>query len=316
MRKCIDEGMLQTWFDGELDANKAADVASHLHDCIHCAEAVRTLEAENLIVSRGLAEFGEAVPTERLRQRVMSAAAVAAALRGRPYSAGQQLLDNVRSARGVATECHPYKAASGLRGTMVPATNRTNRSVVNSVRNLLPFLSFRVVAYASVAAAILIAGIFLAANSRKERSAPSAGKANPKEVVAPRPQTSPEPPREVVAGGPPKILASPRPKPSRKHRASDRASEPDAMSLAWIENQYQKAFPKLNEAIKAQAPLPPSLRVEYEYNLALIDNDIITTRVNAKKNPKDPLATQFMLAAYQSKIDLMNQVAQARVSEQ
>ena len=88
------------------------------------------------------------------------------------------------------------------------------------------------------------------------------------------------------------------------------------MSLAWVESQYQKAFPKLNEAIKAQAPLPPSLRVEYEYNLALIDNDIITTRQIARKNPKDPLATQFMLAAYQSKIDLMNQVAQARVSEQ
>lgn len=88
------------------------------------------------------------------------------------------------------------------------------------------------------------------------------------------------------------------------------------MSLAWLESQYQKAFPKLNEAIKAQAPLPPSLRVEYEYNLALIDNDIITTRQIARTNPKDPLATQFMLAAYQSKIDLMNQFAQARVSEQ
>src|SRR5438445_2186688 len=106
-----------------------------------------------------------------------------------------------------------------------------------------------------------------------------------------------------LAGGPLKTPAPPRPKPSRKRRAS----EPDAMSLAWLESQYQKAFPKLNEAIKAQAPLPPSLRVEYEYNLALIDNAIITTRQIARKNPQDPLATQFMLAAYQSKIDLMNQ---------
>ena len=271
MRKCIDEGMLQAWFDHELDANTAADVAAHLHGCIHCVEAARTLEVENLIVSQGLsAEFGEAVPTERLRQRVEAAVA-------------------------------------GLQVTTVPATNR---SLVNTVRNLFP--SFRVVAYASIAAAILIAGIFLAVNLRKERSAPSAGNVNPKEVVAPIPQTSPETPREVVAGGPSKTPAPPRPKPSRKRRAS----EPDAMSLAWLESQYQKAFPKLNEAIKAQAPLPPSLRVEYEYNLALIDNEIITTRQIARTNPKDPLATQFMLAAYQSKIDLMNQFAQARVSEQ
>lgn len=274
MRKCIDEGMLQAWFDDELDANTAADVAAHLHDCIHCAEAARTLEVENLIVSQGLsAVFGEAVPTERLRQRVEAAVA-------------------------------------GLQVATLPTTSRTNRSVVNAVRNLFP--SFRVVAYASIAAAILIAGIFLAVNLRKERSAPSAGNVYPKEVVTPGPQTSPEPPREVVAGGPSKTPAPPRPKPSRKRRAS----EPDAMSLAWLESQYQKAFPKLNEAIKAQAPLPPSLRVEYEYNLALIDNDIITTRQIARTNPKDPLATQFMLAAYQSKIDLMNQFAQARVSEQ
>jgi hypothetical protein len=271
MRKCIDEGMLQAWFDDELDANTAADVAAHLHGCIHCVEAARTLEVENLIVSQGLsAEFDEAVPTERLRQRVKAAVA-------------------------------------GLQVTTVPTTNR---SLVNAVRNLFP--SFRLVAYASIAAAILIAGIFLAVNLRKERSAPAVGNVNPKEVVAPGPQTSPELPREVLAGGPSKTPAPPRPKPSRKRRAS----EPDAMSLAWLESQYQKAFPKLNEAIKAQAPLPPSLRVEYEYNLALIDNSIITTRQIARKNPQDPLATQFMLAAYQSKIDLMNQFAQARVSEQ
>ena len=88
------------------------------------------------------------------------------------------------------------------------------------------------------------------------------------------------------------------------------------MSLAWQEQQYRRAFAQLNEAIKAQAPLTPSLRVEYEYNLAMINHDIIRTRQIARNNPKDPLAAQSMLAAYQSKIDLMNQVAQARLPEQ
>jgi len=214
MIKCIDEGTLQAWFDDELDANTAANVAAHLHACIHCAEAAQTLEVENLIVSQGLsAEFGEAVPTERLRQRVEAAVAK-------------------------------------LNVTTVPATNR---SLVNVVRNFFP--SFRVVAYASIAAAMLIAGVFLVVNLRTERPAPSAGNVNPKQVVAPgspapSPQ-SPEPQREVVAVEPSKTPAPPRPKAFRKRRAS----EPDAMSLAWLESQYQKAFPKLNEAIKAQAPL-------------------------------------------------------------
>ena len=88
------------------------------------------------------------------------------------------------------------------------------------------------------------------------------------------------------------------------------------MSLAWQENQYRNAFSQLNEAIKAQAPLGPSLRFEYEYNLALIDSAIVSTREIAHKNPKDPLAAQSMRDAYQSKMDLMNQIAQARFPEQ
>ena len=272
MRKCIDEGTLQAWFDGELDANAAADVAAHLHSCVDCGEAARTLEAENLMLSQGLsAEFAETVPTERLRERVKSA------------------------------------VASELQGRTVPAVNG---SWVDSVRNLFP--SFRSVAYASVAAAILIAGIFLAVNLRKEPSAPSAGKVQPTEVVAPIPQTTPEPPRDAVASGPSRTLAPPRAKPSR----SRKTSEPDTMSLAWQEQLYRKAFAQLGEAIKAQAPLRPSLQVEYEYNLAMIDNAIVNSRQIARKNPKDPMAAQSMLAAYQSKIDLMNQVAQARLPEQ
>lgn len=280
MRKCIDEGTLQAWFDAELEENAAADVAAHLNSCFHCREGARALEVENLILSQGLsAEFVEAVPTERLRQRVKSV------------------------------------CASGL-----PVTNgpTINGSWLNAVRNLLP--SFRAVAYASIAAAILIAGIFLAVNLRKEKSAPSVEKVKPTEVVAPKPQTIPEPPREAVASVPSRTpsntpsttLAPRRPKPSNKRRTS----EPDAMSLAWQESQYRTAFAQLNEAIKAHAPLTPSLRFEYEYNLAMIDSAIISTREIAHKNPKDPLAAQSMLAAYQSKIDLMNQIAQARFPEQ
>jgi hypothetical protein len=272
MRSCISEEILQAWFDGELNANAAADVTAHLHSCLHCGEAARTLEVENQILSQGLsAEFVEAVPTERLRQRVQSA------------------------------------AASELPVTNGPAING---SWVNAVRNLFP--SFRPVAYASIGAAILIAGIFLAVNPRKERSAPSVERVKPEDVVAPKPQTTPEPPREAVASGPSRTPPPLRSKPFR----SRRTSEPDAMSLAWQEKQYRRAFAQLNEAIKAQAPLRPSLRFEYEYNLALIDNAIINTRQIARKNPKDPLAAQSMRAAYQSKIDLMNQIAQARFPEQ
>jgi len=87
------------------------------------------------------------------------------------------------------------------------------------------------------------------------------------------------------------------------------------MSLSWQERQYDYAITRLNEAIKVQPPMRPSLQVEYEFNMALIDNAIATSRDAARKNPRDPQAAQFMLAAYQGKVDLMNQVANARVPE-
>ena len=117
MRNCIDEGTLQSWFDGELDTNAAANVTAHLHSCVTCAEAASTLEAENLILSEGLAaEFAAAIPTERLRQRVDAAVA----------------------------------------GLQVAGVAPVKRSWWSALGDLLP--SFRVLAYTSATAAVLLAG--------------------------------------------------------------------------------------------------------------------------------------------------------------
>ena len=269
MRNCIDEGTLQSWFDGELDANAAAKVTAHLHSCVPCAEAVRTIEADNLILSEGLsAEFAAAIPTERLRQRVNAAVA----------------------------------------GLQVAGAAPAKRSWWSALGDLLP--SFRVLAYASATAAILLAGWLAVVYLKRDQPTalvairgglPDIALVTPKaeQVVNPsgtKPSDA-QPPRET------RLIRKTRP------------VEEQATSLAWQERQYEKAITKLNEAINAQAPLRPSLRVEYEYNLAVIDNAITTTRDVARKNPNDPHATQFMLAAYQSKIDLMNQIADARVLE-
>lgn len=267
MRNCVDEGTLQSWFDGELDANAAAQVTTHLNGCGRCAEAARTLEAENLVLSAGLsAEFTAAIPTERLRQRVDAAVA----------------------------------------GLQVAGAPPANRSWISAVRDLLP--SFRVLAYASATAAFLLIGsltfVYLKRDEPRGLAARDRLPAIALVTTADEPvnqtgekQSDPLPPREV------------------RTVKRNRPGEEQATSLAWQERQYERAITKLNEAIKTQAPLRPSLLVEYEYNLAVIENAIATTRDVARKNPNDPQATQFMLAAYQSKIDLMNQIAEARVLE-
>src|SRR3954466_2629807 len=76
MKNCIDEGTLQTWFDGELASPEAALVTAHVKSCADCAALARVMEAENLLLSEGLAhEFAAPVPSEGMRQRLDMAVA-------------------------------------------------------------------------------------------------------------------------------------------------------------------------------------------------------------------------------------------------
>src|SRR5688572_31075460 len=74
MTRCLDEGKLQSYFDGELSIELMESVTSHLASCVTCAAAARELEEETALLTTALsAEFEANVPTERLRQRVDAA---------------------------------------------------------------------------------------------------------------------------------------------------------------------------------------------------------------------------------------------------
>ena len=89
MKNCIDEGILQAWFDGELPANEAASIAAHVNKCAVCSDTATAVEAESLALREALApEFAANVPSGRLRERVDSA--IAAQHRARPESPSQR----------------------------------------------------------------------------------------------------------------------------------------------------------------------------------------------------------------------------------
>jgi len=274
MRSCIPEETLQAWFDGELADNEAAGVAAHIIECLNCADAARTVEGENLIVSNALAiEFDPTIPTERLRERVVTA------------------------------------VAAFERASMSPARPPLSQRA----REL--FSSFRPLAYASIVAAVLVGGfiVFLSLKNEGTLTAPPEAVRNDFWNVP-----------LAIAGAsgekPPKLDTSilPAKRKARRSMAIKRSRnyEPDAFSLAWQQRQYDYAIDRLNEAIKVQPAMRPSVQVEYAYNMAVIDNAIATGREVARRNPRDPHATQFLLDAYQSKVDLMNQVANARLRDE
>ena len=89
---------------------------------------------------------------------------------------------------------------------------------------------------------------------------------------------------------------------------------PETVKLLPGERTYLQTIAKLDSTIKSnKKSMRPALQVEYERNLAVVDRAIAATRSAAKSNPNDPDAADFMFAAYQSKVDLLNTIADARV---
>ena len=300
MRECVDEGMLQSYFDGELSGATARSVAAHLASCLPCAQAARELEQEALLLSQALElEFSAPVPTERLRHKVDAAIT------------GLSLVKPEPSFVPVAVA----SAAPAVRGWL------------SSISGLFTLSPQRAFAYSALAAVLLFATIFGVMRFRQVPINPveTAGTKLP----APAPSNSPSRNEEVAAAG-----NEPINKPSNQtnpRRQKIKATAPQFVAAAPKvptapkarevmllpgERSYLKTIARLDSTIKAESnhPMRPTMQAEFERNMALVDRAIAATRSAAKSNPSDPDAAEFMFAAYQSKIDLLNQVADSRLS--
>jgi hypothetical protein len=197
-------------------------------------------------------------------------------------------------------------AVAGLPPARLQTTATTNW--IDKVRELF---RPRVFAYASMVAAIALAA-FLGFVYLKGRPSVPVAANQPALEAAP---STPAPSSELVATEPKPSPPVPAESPKRLKTRNPGMVAPGGTPLQQQESKYENTIATLDAAIKSKSPMRPFLQVEYEHNLALVDHAIAETRDAARKNPKDPQAAQFMAAAYQSKIDLMNQVADARTTD-
>lgn len=280
MTRCLDEVKLQCYLDGELSLEMMERITSHLATCATCAAAARELEEESALLTAAFAaEFEATVPTERLRQRIDEAV----------------LGERLASARS-------SEKTSGLAGFFA---------------GLLSFGTQRTLGYASLAVVLAFAAIIgvvkmsstpapIASTTPEQQPANTEIAKAPSitEPVTPAPITvsAPVKPESTVSYRPAKFTASSAPKPA-------------PVKLLPGERAYLQTIARLDSTIKSNKKgMRPALQVEYARNLAVVDRAIAATRSAAKSNPNDPDAADFMFAAYQSKVDLLNTIADARVS--
>jgi hypothetical protein len=299
-KRCLDEGLLQAYIDGELSREHAARAASHIAACDTCAAALAELESESALFSAAFApDESISVPTELLRSRIGAAVA--------------QLED----AHGFNQKRSGGWSFGGF---------------LASVSGLFSFTPQRAAAFASLLA-VVTAGIiyFAVVKPRPTTDAPS----QPSREVASSdtPTTGPE---ELATPGVNGLVNDPAPAPEKEgakpvivnagYRPRHRANRTDDARPTNVapkeqglpgEKDYRAAIASLENTIKmgGDASLKPALRVTYERNLAILDSAIAQTRQVAKQNPKDKDAVGFLMSAYQSKVELLTKVAdQAQVA--
>jgi anti-sigma factor RsiW len=282
MTRCLDEATLQTYFDGELSGEMMDSATLHLASCSTCAAAAREMEEEiNLMMTALAPDFEAGVPTERLRQRIDAA-----------------VLD--------------------LRLDAASSTKRGGFGAF--ILSLLSFGTQRTLGYASLVMVLAFAAIFGLVKLRtttppQERVSQTQPGKNAEEQVAVVPRKVEQVPVQVPVQAKNSDKKTPiRTNTNRTNPAPAREATSEPIKLLPGERSYLQTIARLDSTINSnKKPMRPSLQVEYERNLAVVDRAIAATRSAAKSNPNDPDAADFMFAAYQSKVDLLNTIADARL---
>ncbi len=289
MSECLGEEILQSYLDGELSSGNLEGVTSHLASCFTCATAAREFEKEYDMVVAALApEFEASVPTERLRRRIDAAIAG---------------VDVVSS------------------GPVEMATFPRLRSWLQSISDRFTFTPQQAFAYAGLVVVLTSAVIFALIQSHNSQSTsgshevatvnPGTGGLKTASGVGPEASTPPLTVASNTGNAPPSNSRRPR---NMSVRPRPIPSDDNHVRLLPGERSYLQTIAELDSTIKLdRGQMKPALQAEYERNLAFVDRALAAARTAAKSNPNDPDAADFMFSAYQSKVDLLNTVADARI---
>jgi len=273
MKRCLDEATLQGYFDGELSTDLMESATSHLASCKVCSAAARELEQENALLTTALAAELDS-PVPTEQLRMRINAAVAN-------------LDAPLAAQ--------------------------KSSFFSLFGSLFNFAPQQALAYGGLIVVLAFAAIFGVIKMRSDVPV----QPDKTQMVA-NAGDKPAPPATPVNSPEIAPIVLPEEKPQRvvyrPTNTTPRVTKRAPVKLLPGERTFLQTIARLDTAIKSEKKaMRPALQVEYERNLAVVDRAIAATRTAAKNNPNDPDAADFMFSAYQSKVNLLNTIADARV---
>lgn len=296
--QCYDEGTIQAFLDGELASDMLENVARHVAFCDDCSMLLQDAEQESAFAFAALdEEFNNLVPTERIRTNL-------------------------------------YQAISEIEKPKVSFWEKiTNFSWIYSNPSMAAF-----------AGLLVVAGLFAVVweyNSRMGVS-PVETAQNPASVKSqpiPQNQTLANVPQVKTQNNPSEAtFASVKENPSVNPPVETKANEPKPKyqnlkytvapatvrrsveerpsvapaELLSGEVAYVKTIATLNKTVDENKDmiLSPAARIAFEKDLAVVNDAISKMKAEVRKNPKNEGAKTILRNSYQSKIELLNSVAE------
>jgi hypothetical protein len=276
--KCFDEGMIQAFFDGELESGLLEQVARHVSDCNGCAMMMGDIEAESASVAAAFEiENFELVPTERLRTKIFTEIAE---------------LENGRTS-WLQKAAAAFGFSKGFKWT-----------------------SPSVAAFASLIFVIGVVALVLTSTRQEtviKNPVASAAKPVQRDPAPQDPATTaaaPSLPAEAVENPSPKFRQASYVEPKIAAGPETKRIAAESQPLD-DEQRYLQTIATLKKSVdnRKDNMLKPSALVAYERDMAVVDDAIKKLQKAARKNPRDEASKQILLASYQNKIDLLSAVS-------
>jgi hypothetical protein len=276
---CLDIGIIQAFLDSELSLDETARVSTHIATCDSCAMMLAEAEEESALVFPVLArEFDTLVPTQRLWNKIN---------------------DSIK-------------------------IEQENRPIWEKA---WAFVRFSLASPSMIAAAslLIVFGLFAGLWINKNRAVDS----SPMNAGVTRTQPQPNAPAILPAADKPESETKPETDDNapRVERAVYRPETRRQTTIAPVtgsssnfaapgfmpgEESYVKTIATLNKTVEEQkvGVMRASELIAYERDMAVVNDTIAKMRTEVRRNPKNDSAKQILYASYQSKIDLLNSVAQ------
>lgn len=304
MRGCLQEGLLQSYLDDAVSAEERRAVESHLSACRACADTIATLNREMNAVSDAFAALLSApVPAERLRERLkvaidreaLTTRLSGASLRPGAHALLSSLVSSVLSSRRYAfSAVSAALAVSVLVALLILRAGHSTEEMAGDGRTSPEGQQAQVGVGTPLARAVVTPPSSNDAREDLEGRVGEGGRVAP----AARPLRS--------------RAAAPRSLRGQTPAYSDATPTESAAAdgLRSQEQAYVRSISLITESLQAggAGTLKPSLRVEYERNLAVFDVAIAATKHAALRNPRDANARQFLWSAYRDKLEFLNRI--------